>query len=962
MAIPSKKWETIKAVFESAQKLPPEELLAFLEGKSLDPDVRAEVGRLLAEYHEAEDFLSTPAVALVPPASESGAVVVGQTVSHYRIVEKLGGGGMGVVYKARDTRLGRPVALKFLPGRFAADPTAIVRFQREARAASSLNHPNICTIYDIGEEAGRTFIAMEYLDGQTLKHAIKSRPMESNRLLQLAMQITEALDAAHTQGIIHRDVKPANIFVTQRGRVKVLDFGLAKLAPTPHRGATAPASSGWLDPSSEGQLTSPGIAIGTIAYMSPEQARGEDVDVRTDLFSFGAVFYEMATGQRAFGGTTAAVVFDAVLNRDPASPTHLNPQLPDGSEPIIAKALHKNRQQRYQSAAEILGDLRAIEARWRAHVGGDRAASRRKLGLPALVIILALIAAAGYGVYSFLSRKPAVPFENFTISQITNTGKSVAVAISPDGKFLLNVVDDNGKQSLWLYNIQTKSDAQVIAPADSLYRSPAFSPDGNYIYFRRVEDYMRRVLYLLRVPVLGGTPQVVVRDVDSAITFSPEGKRLAYVRENDPEVGKFQVLMANADGTDEKMLAGGLLYASRFAVAWSPNGKQIASAIPGLNDATSAIQLEDVASVKTRTLGRFNKPMFYLAWLPDGRGLLATYGSYARGFGTQVGFISNPGGLFRPVTKDTNSYATLTLSADGKTLATVQRRISQTLYLMPAAGFAGNPPNPAPAQNRGSFFFGWAINGDLYFDGNDGLLRVSADGRNKTRLLNDPTGYISQPTNCSDGRHILFTEGNDPGNEVNIWRMGTDGSEPKQLTDGEIEDYPTCSPDSKWAYYNDLKDIQIKRVQIDGGKPEIVPGTFMPQTSFEKGSTISPDGKLLAFLATKGGPSWQRQIVLVNLDAGPEPPRRILDPDPRITDAPDFTPDMKAVVYPIRENGVDNMWLQPLDGSRGRQITNFQSDTMNNFSFSPDGKTLGVMRSHTESDVVLLRDTGSSTQ
>jgi Tol biopolymer transport system component len=281
---------------------------------------------------------------------------------------------------------------------------------------------------------------------------------------------------------------------------------------------------------------------------------------------------------------------------------------------------------------------------------------------------------------------------------------------------------------------------------------------------------------------------------------------------------------------------------------------------------------------------------------------------------------------------------------------------------MPSAGFAENPPSPAPAQNRGSFFFGWATGGDLYFDGNDGLLRVSSDGSNKTILLGDPTGYIFEPTNCSDGRHILFVEGDDTSNRVNIWRIGTDGSDPKQLTDGGNADYPRCSPDSKWVYYNDVKAVQIKRVRIDGGTPEIVPGTVLPEATFVSGSAISPDGKLMAFLAISGSPDWRRQIVLVNLDAGPESPRRILDPDPRIADAPDFTPDMKAVVYPVRKNGVDNMWLQPLDGSPGRRITNFQSDRMQNFSFSPDGKTLGILRSHTDSDVVLLRDAGSSPQ
>jgi serine/threonine protein kinase/tetratricopeptide (TPR) repeat protein len=394
----------LEQLYHSALEHREAERGAFLERAcGADLDLRRDLESLLAHDQEAEKFIEAPALEMAArmlakqqnqlrDESSSAVGIIGQTVSHYQIIEKLGGGGMGVVYKARDTRLGRLVALKFLPKDFAADPIAIVRFQREARAASSLNHRNICTIYDIGEEAGRAFIAMEYLDGQTLKHAIESRPMESDRLLQLAIQMVEALDAAHAQGIIHRDVKPANIFVTRQGQVKVLDFGLAKLARTHQTQATEPADS-RLDRASEEQLTSKGMAIGTVAYMSPEQARGEELDVRTDLFSLGAVFYEMATGQVAFGGTTVAVVFDGILNHDPLLRSSLNPQLPDGLTHIVAKTLQKDRRERYQSAAEVLTDLKAIAVGSRVRVAG-RATSRRKLWLaaPTLMAIAAAIA------------------------------------------------------------------------------------------------------------------------------------------------------------------------------------------------------------------------------------------------------------------------------------------------------------------------------------------------------------------------------------------------------------------------------------------------------------------------------------------------------------------------------------------------------------------------------------------
>jgi len=449
----------LEKLYHSALERAAAERAAFLQNAcGDDAGLRREVESLLAHDREAENFMEAPALEMaartmapqkIQPRQETGDAFPGKTVSHYRIVEKLGGGGMGVVYKARDTRLRRLVALKFLPEQFAADRKAIVRFRREARAASSLNHPNICTIYDIGEEAGRTFIAMEYMDGQTLKRVVESRPLENGRLLQLATQIAEALDAAHTQRIIHRDVKPANIFVTRRGQVKILDFGLAKLAPAPRKTGTGPAGPSAVDLGVQERLTNPGAAIGTVAYMSPEQARGEEVDVRTDLFSFGAVLFEMATGERAFGGTTAAVVFDAVLNRDPSAPKVLNPQLPEGLDHIVTKALRKDRQERYQSAAQILGDLKSIEAEKYVQADRRHSARRRKFWLAATALVIAAAFAIGVIVRhpqsSKLTEKDTVvlaDFENSTgdavFDDTLKTGLIVSLRQSP----FLNVLSD----------------------------------------------------------------------------------------------------------------------------------------------------------------------------------------------------------------------------------------------------------------------------------------------------------------------------------------------------------------------------------------------------------------------------------------------------------------------------------------------------------------------------------------
>jgi len=930
--------------------------------------------------------------------------LIGQTVSHYRIIEKLGGGGMGVVYRAEDTKLKREVALKFLPQDSPADPSSLERFQREARATSALNHPNICTIHDIDEDAGVPFIAMELLQGTTLKHRIDGQPMALEVLLGIGIDVADALDAAHAKGIIHRDIKPANIFVTERGHGKILDFGLAKLV-SKNLGESATAGNGPRD--TDPNLTTPGSALGTVAYMSPEQVRGENLDHRSDLFSFGLVLYEMATGRQAFTGNTSGVIFSAILEREPLPPTRVVPNLPTEIERVITKALEKDAKLRYQHAADLRSDLQRLKrdtdsgragsgrapnaasanadgistseayesGNWRASL----AAQQKKKKLIAGVVVLAVLIAGAYAAYLLLRNKRAAPsFQNYTITKITDNGKSIGAAISPDGKYILSAIEDAGKQSLWLRHIETNSDTQVIPPEVTSYSRLAFSPDGGYLYFRRIANSGNGFDFY-RAPLLGGTPRIVSRDVDSNITFSPDGKRVAYARANDPEVGKWQLLVANADGSEEKSIAGGPAEEWPRFLQWVSDGKTILASVNHLSDATSGLKEFDIASGNAKVRAKYND-IILGALVPEtnGKGVFVNLTRLdSVDFRSQIGFLSLPSTTVRAITNDTNSYAGLSISTSNDTIATVLKKNIQTLSFLPSVGSTDDSPRAALPQEKDYESFAWSAAGDLYLTEPGKLVRVSPDGNNRVVLLNQISVQASGCGNDVSGlgkpRPIVFASfhRSAAGTVVGgIWRVDADGTNSRELTKGGGDSNPLCSPDGKWVYYYVGQTYRYKRVSIDGGAPEDIPGVEIPGGfPSPPAFTLSPDGRILAFSASILSHSamageHQRKIVLLSLDAGAQPTRRMLDPNPSISNGPIFSPDGKAVLYAIRENGVENIWFQPIDGAGpgggGRQITDFKADQLWRYSYSPDGKILGVLRGHSESDVVLLHDTGTS--
>jgi Tol biopolymer transport system component len=577
------------------------------------------------------------------------------------------------------------------------------------------------------------------------------------------------------------------------------------------------------------------------------------------------------------------------------------------------------------------------------------------------VFALILLVAAGYGVYSMLHRPSAAPFQNFTVTQVTNSGKAELAAISPDGKYVLSVLNDNGLQSLWLRNVPTASDTQVIPPSAATYRSLAFSPDGNYIYFRKAQNAVNSDFNLYRAPVLGGTPQAVVHDIDSDIAFSPDGKRIAYVRANDPEIGKYRLLTADLSGGDEKVLRNAPISESSGFLTWSPDGEHLAKSLFQPDQALGGIELVEADGGKARRLATFNdKAVFELKWLPDGRGILADYQQAGPSFSrAQIGFIPSGGGPLQPITRDTNRYLTLTLSADGKTLASVQQKTTQSLHILPGAGSQNADSKALIPQGQEVRAFSWSTDGSLLVSDGPRLLRITADGKNQTQLIGDSAAGIIEPTVCGSGYLIFSWPFHGGTNTISLWRANADGSSPLRLTDGKRDLRAVCSPDGKWAYYYDQVAGRISRVPVDGSaKGEPVPGSVVPNSFVAGGGiALSLDGKVLAYLVEVVDPKTQNgkeKVALLELGSSAS---RLLDADARVTrGGVRFTPDGKGVAYPIRENGVDNIWTQPLDGSPGRQITNFTSEQITSFNWSPDGKNLGVLRNHSESDVVLLQE------
>ncbi len=883
-----------------------------------------------------------------------------QTLGRYRILSLLGEGGMGHVYKAYDAALDRHVALKILPAELVTDTTRVSRFIQEARAASALNHPNVIVVHDIGEEhtAGRSdsirFMAMELLEGATLRELIDAGAVEIRTALRIMLQVAEALSAAHAAGIVHRDLKPENIMVTSSGYAKVLDFGVAKLRA--QSGSDAAETE-----RTEIKGTDPGTIIGTVAYMSPEQALGRLVDQRADIFSFGSILHELVTGQRAFAGDSEIDTLHRIIYDDPDPMAAHRADVPRDLVRIVRKALAKDPDDRYQTVKDLAIDLRELRRELDAHPSGvamTAPPAPRRRWIPIAAMLVAGAIAAGFFTFARkqpLTRLSPTAASSMRVSRVTASGKVIAAAISRDGALVAYVTSDQGMQSLWVKQLGSGQSLQLIAPRQVGYWGVAFGSDGS-IYFAEKSSALPDGA-IFQISSRGGTPRPVVTDgADAPPAFSPDGTQMAFLRARWPDAAKSTMFVANADGSHRRALAtieAPEIFVPMFfaGASWSPDGKSIATAVR--NPQKARLVSVDVATGTITTIADPGwRVLAQSAWLPDASALVAI-ATVEQEDRSQVWLVPYPQGEPHRLTNDLFDYRLVSVTADGQSMVTVASDRTSDVWVL-AEGEA--PRRLTAAKTEGSHGTAALADGRIVLtsleSGKPDLWIMNDDGSGR-RLLTHDGQRNRAPVVTPDERYIVYLS--NTGKDTELCRIDVDGSNRRVLSRrATLTVAPTVSPDSKWVVFQGI-DVDsperkgmavLSRVSIDGG-----PVSYL--TDFRASTpAFSPDGSEVAFHFADA--DADDPTIGVIPASGGKPTRLLHAAAPFAHSQIAWTPDGTALVVNTMPSDRANLWRLPLDGSKPTRITNFEENLI--LSFAPLRGRSGwvVARGDFSRDAVLI--------
>ena len=950
----AERWKQIDEIFHAALDHQPSLRAAFLaEACKEDVSLRAEIEALIVSHEKESSFFETPPSEL---AAEFLAKKTSGKIGHYQIEKKIGSGGMGEVYLAEDTRLNRKVALKLLPSEFSQNKDRIRRFEREAKSASALNHPNILTIYDIGQINSSSFIASEYIDGETLRQRIQKSKIPLKEILSIIIQVAEALDAAHGAGIIHRDIKPENIMLRKDGYVKVLDFGLAKL--TENSKVTTASDIDTLT------KTETGIVLGTIRYMSPEQARGINIDARSDLFSVGVVLYEMIAGKVPFDGATASDVLAAILAKPPDP---LDGNIPGELQWIVRKALAKDLDERYQTAKDLLADLKRIrkqtETTESLKTQIDSVLPKQHTKRNIVIFSLMLIALIPLVLFLTLRTNTKIsavpkPFDKIKITRLTSSGSAWGGVISPDGKYVAYIQEKvQGNDSLYLKQLATDTEIPILSLPEktSFEAGLRFSNDGQFIYYVAEGDHDYWSLY--SVPALGGVSHKVIESLNFLPALSPDGSKLAFTKS---EKGDQSLMVASADGSNQRKIKSCKLPENYSELAWSPDSKMIGAI---LNKYSSDEQYSQIVVLELNgTERQLVKKKWTedwpsdMEWLPDNSGLILTTGTRGN---SQIYFLSYSNGELTPITNDFNDYAMVSLSNDSRDMVATQQSLYATIWSAASANpEAINQLTSGSTVIDGSLGLSWTRDDHILYSSKGStdefqIWQLSQNGKDRKQLTSGKPGKF-WPVASPDGRYITYMTEDD----MDIWRIDADGSNPKQLTQGKAARFPHFTPDSKWVVYSTLskEEYEVIKTEVEGTKKVV-----LASERIIYGLAVSPDGSQIAYVSHDPRTSPDAFIKIIRSDTGvlirtfPLPPRVR-------TWIIHWTPDASGIAF-IQFNGeMSNIYIQPINGSPVRKLTNFSdernldSKSIRSFSWSMDGKKIAYSRGKIYYDIILIED------